>query len=127
MSQEMKAVKYASFFAMLAGILGIVAAIYGFATNKAQVSNLLMLLASGVEILVYGFQGARIANVPSTAADFKKKVLWSILLPVLAVYYFIIEDQTFDAVLMGGCAIAFVAAVILAVLTASAAKKLENA
>lgn len=126
MSQELKLVKYACFLSLAVGILGAVGFIYAVATGADLVDSLLVL-AVALDAAVFGFRGARIANVPSDVPAFKKEVAWAPLLGLVVIGDFWFLDPNSNLVLSIVAYAGFIALVLLEIAVLRASNKIEKA
>ena len=126
MSNESKMVKYASLLALAVGMITIAGFAYAVATG-ADLFDSLFVLAVAVDAVVYGFKGARVANVPSEIPPFKKEVAWAPLLGIAVVADFSLIDPIQNTVLCVVAYASFIALVVIDVVVMVAAKKIEQA
>ena len=77
MSPESKSVKMVSLACLVIGIVGLAISVYVFAATSYEFAFKCLFLAMSLEIVVYGFNGARAANVPSNIPVFAKQASWS--------------------------------------------------
>ena len=77
MSPESKSVKMVSLACLVIGIVGLAISVYVFAATSYEFAFKCLFLAMSLEIVGYGFNGARAANVPSNIPGFAKQASWS--------------------------------------------------
>ena len=126
MSKESKMVKYASLLALVVGVVGVIGFFYAVATG-ADLFDSLFVLAVATDALVYGFKGARVANVPSEIPPFKKEVAWAPLLGIAVVADFSLIDPIQNTVLCVVAYVSFLVLIILDIVVMVASRKIEQA
>ena len=87
MSPESKSVKMVSLACLVIGIVSLAISVYIFATTSYELAFKCLFLAMSLEIVGYGFNGARAANVPSNILEFAKQAGWSPLLCAVVLGY----------------------------------------
>ena len=126
MSTESKLVKYSCLLALVVGVAGIIAFIYAVATG-ADLLDSALVFAAALDSALFGFNGARAANVPSQIVDFKKQVQWSPIFCVFVAADFSFLDMPSNVIL---AVVAYASLVTTALMTAAsvhAANKIKQA
>lgn len=95
MSPECKSVKLVSLACLFIGIVVLGISVYAFVGLHVDFLFGFMFLAMGLELAIYGFTGARSANVPSEIAKFAKSAYWAPLFCICVIaYYFLNEPES---------------------------------
>ena len=115
MSPESKSVKMVSLACLVIGIVSLAISVYVFATTSYELVFKCLFLAMSLEIVGYGFNGARAANVPSNIPEFAKQAGWSPLLCAVVLGYCLLSHKAEDPL------------ILVAIVAAKAAKAIKSA
>ena len=127
MSPESKCVKMVSLACLVIGIIGLAISVYVFAVTSYGFAFKCLFLAMSQEIVWYGFNGARAANVPSNIPEFAKRASWSPLLCAVVLGDCLLNYKADDPLAVVASAVCTVCSVILAIVAAKAAKAIKSA
>ena len=125
MSPEAKSVKLACLASLVLGVVCLLVSVFSLATSRAGVMDCLLLLVAAIDAVLYGFKGARAANVPSEIAGFGKNVLWTTVYSAVVVVDLCAFAGTVDPLMVGAGVVCLALSLAMTVLSKSAAKKIE--
>ena len=123
MSPESKSVKMVSLACLVIGIVSLAISAYVFATTSYELAFKCLFLAMPLEIVGYGFNGARAANVPSNIPEFAKQAGWSPLLCAVV----LLSHKAEDPLIVVTSVVCTVCSMVLAIVVAKAAKTIKSA
>ena len=127
MSPESKSVKMVSLACLVIGIVSLAISVYVFATTSYELVFKCLFLAMSLEIVGYGFNGARAANVPSNIPEFAKQASWSPLLCAVVLGYCLLSHKAEDPLVVVTSFVCTVCSMVLAIVAAKAAKAIKSA
>lgn len=127
MSPESKSVKMVSLACLIVGLIGLAISIYVFASTSYDFSFKCLFLAMPLEIVGYGFNGARAANVPSDIPEFAKQAVWSPLFCVVVLGDCLLQRKAEDPLIVVTCVVCTLCSVVIAIVAAKASKAIKSA
>lgn len=127
MSPESKSVKMVSLACLVIGIVGLAISVYVFAATSYEFVFKCLFLAMSLEIVVYGFNGARAANVPSNIPVFAKQASWSPLFCAVVLGDCLLSHKADDPLIVVTSVVCAVFSIVLAIVATKAAKAIKSA
>ena len=127
MSPESKSVKMVSLACLVIGIVGLAISVYVFAATSYEFAFKCLFLAMSLEIVVYGFNGARAANVPSNIPVFSKQASWSPLFCAVVLGDCLLNHEADDPLIVVTSVVCTVCSIVLAIVATKAAKAIKSA
>ena len=127
MSPESKSVKMVSLACLVIGIVGLAISVYVFAAASYEFAFKCLFLAMSLEIVVYGFNGARAANVPSNIPVFSKQASWSPLFCAVVLGDCLLNHKADDPLIVVTSVVCTVCSIVLAIVATKAAKAIKSA
>ena len=127
MSPESKSVKMVSLACLVIGIVGLAISVYVFAATSYAVAFKCLFLAMSLEIVVYGFNGARAANVPSNIPVFAKQASWSPLFCAVVLGDCLLNHKANDPLIVVTSVVCTFCSIVLAIVATKAAKAIKSA
>ena len=127
MSPESKSVKMVSLACLVIGIVGLAIIVYVFAATSYEFAFKCLFLAMSLEIVVYGFNGARAANVPSNIPVFAKQASWSPLFCAVVLGDCLLNHKADDLLIVVTSVVCTVCSIVLAIVATTAAKAIKSA
>ena len=112
---------------LVIGIVSLAISVYVFATTSYELAFKCLFLAMSLEIVGYGFNGARAANVPSNIPEFAKQAGWSPLLCAVVLGYCLLSHKAEDPLIVVTSVVCTVCSMVLAIVAAKAAKAIKSA
>lgn len=127
MSPESKSVKMVSLACLVIGIVGLAISVYVFAATSYDFVFKCLFLAMTLEIVGYGFNGARAANVPSNIPEFAKQASWSPLFCAVVLGDCLLSQKAENPLIVVTSVICTVCSVVLAIVATKVAKAIKSA
>ena len=127
MSPESKSVKMVSLACLVIGIIALAISVYVFAATSYEFAFKCLFLAMSLEIVVYGFNGARAANVPSNIPVFSKQASWSPLFCAVVLGDCLLNHKADDLLIVVTSVVCTVCSIVLAIVATKAAKAIKSA
>lgn len=127
MSPESKSVKMVSLACLVIGIIALAISVYVFAATSYDFVFKCLFLAMTLEIVGYGFNGARAANVPSNIPGFAKQASWSPLFCAVVLGDCLLSHKADDPLIVVTSVVCTVCSIVLAIVAAKVAKAIKSA